>query len=352
LARTMREIIQGIRSWGEDDVPFVLATVIQTWGSAPRPVGSHMAVSVTGDIVGSVSGGCVENAVAEAAEQVLQSGTPEMLRFGVSDETAWSVGLACGGSIEVFVQRMLPEENIFRKIRETIDARGTGIWCTHIRGQEPLLGRSLFITREGPVGKIDYGPIDAALISTLDAARPPRLPRVFTIGEDEVFIEPILPPARLLIVGGVHIAIPLSKMAPELDFEVYLIDPRKRFATQKRFPHVRHLIRKWPDEAMETLGIDPNTFIVVLAHDEKLDDPALIAALREQPAYIGVLGSKRTHEKRLQRLRDAGIDENELQRLHAPVGVNIGAKSPAEIAVSILAEMIAVRRGSDEAKTD
>ncbi len=348
----MREIIQDIRDWEGDDLPFVLATVIRTWGSAPRPMGSHMAISVTGDIVGSVSGGCVENAVAEAAEQVLKTGIPEMLRFGVSDETAWSVGLACGGSIEVFLQRMLPEENIFRSIRQTIETRQAGIWCTHIRGREELLGRSLFMTAESTTGNIDYGPIDAALRSSLDASSPPRLPRVFAIGEDEIFIEPILPPARLIIVGGVHIAVPLSKMAPELDFEVYIIDPRKRFATKKRFPHVRHLIRKWPDEALETLGIDPNTFIVVLAHDEKLDDPALTTALRAKPAYIGVLGSQRTHEKRLDRLREAGIAEEDLRRLHAPVGLSIGAKSPAEIAVSILAEMVAVRRGSDEAKAD
>ena len=342
----MREIIHELESRESLKAPFVLATVIKTWGSAPRPVGAHMAVLPDGEMIGSVSGGCVENAVVDASQECLQSGQAQVLTFGVSDETAWEVGLACGGTIQVFLQRIEPDSELFRRLRQALHKRRTAVLVTLVDGPAAWLGRQLLIHPDGTVGAIDGNALDQRLMDSIRLSHPPREPHQTEIEGKTVFVEPLLPPARLMVIGGVHIAIPLTRMAKELDFEIYLIDPRPTFANSDRFPHLEHILNEWPDAAMERLGVDENTFVVTLSHDAKIDDPALVTALKYFPAYIGALGSKRTHEKRIARLLEMGFSRKEIERIHGPVGLDIKAKSPAEIALSILGEITAVRRAS------
>ncbi|RMD92906.1 MAG: XdhC family protein [Calditrichaeota bacterium] len=343
----MQDLFPEVKSWLEQNRPFALATVIRTWGSAPRPTGAHMAVSQEGEMIGSVSGGCVESAVVDAAQQVLAENQCQRLAFGVSNETAWEVGLACGGTIEIFLQRLVPQDRWVIALASLLENKQSGVLATLIKGRQEWLGRQLLLMERGTEGSLQGGELDRHLQQVLDARRPPRQPQIMSLENQEIFIEPILPPPRLIVIGGVHIAIPLTRFALELGYEVILVDPRTRFANPERFPHVEKILNQWPDEAIQSLGLDANTFVVALTHDPKLDDPALIAALNGHPAYIGVLGSRRTHEKRIARLKDAGIAPEQLEQLHAPIGLSIGAKSPAEIALSIVAEMTAVARGQD-----
>ncbi len=237
-------------------------------------------------------------------------------------------------------------EKIFAALSEALTTGEPVVLATVIRGAENEIGRHLFMRREGSVqGEID----DPALVAHLKE----RATTLFghegsdTLrdGEREIFLESYFPPPKLIIVGAVHVAIPLVTFAKALDYKVILIDPRQTFATADRFPHVDALIRKWPDEALAEVGIDASTCIVVLTHDPKFDDPAIKFALQHAPAYIGVLGSRKTHEKRLHRLKQDGLTDEQLARLHAPIGLDIGGSTPAEIALSIMAEIVAVRRG-------
>lgn len=235
----------------------------------------------------------------------------------------------------------------FDLLFEAIKTGEPVVLATIIRGAENEIGRHLLIRRDGST----YGDFDdPTLITRLQAcvANLFEQERAETVreGEREIFVESYFPPPKLIIVGAVHVAIPLVTFAKALGYEVFLVDPRQAFATETRFPHVDALVRRWPDEALTEIGIDASTCIVILTHDPKLDDPALKVALQHSPAYIGVLGSRKTHEKRLKRLREEGLSEEQLSRLHAPIGLSIGARTPAEIAISIMAEIIAVRRGA------
>lgn len=298
-----------------------LATVVETWGSAPRPVGSQLAVSGTGEIMGSVSGGCVEGAVVEAALQALADGQPRLLAFGVSDEDAFAVGLACGGKISVLVEpvgKALPEA-LLADLVAARAARSAIAYLTRADGA----GRRL---TAGP-----GDPLESAIRERLRTDRS-------GLEEDGTFIAVHNPPLRLIVVGAVHIAQPLVAMARLCGYDPVLIDPRSTFGAAHRFPGER-VVEDWPDAAMAALEPDARTAIVTLTHDPKLDDPALRVALTTPAFYIGCLGSTRTHAKRLDRLRAGGVTDDAIARLHAPVGLAIGAKSPAEIAVSILAQI-------------
>ncbi len=304
--------------WYEAGQGAVIATVVATWGSAPRGPGSQMASSGGGDMVGSVSGGCVEAAVVLAAQEVLAEGRPRLLRFGVADETAFDVGLACGGEIEVLVEPVGPDAPAFcpSLLRDLVAARSTRrpVACvTDLTTWE----RSLMQSPERP------------LRSGRDAAG-----RMITRHD---------PPLRLIIVGAVHIAAALIPMAQIAGFAPILVDPREGFASASRFRGVS-VVQDWPDAALAEVGLDARTAVVTLAHDEKLDDPAIVAALSAEVFYIGSLGSSRTHAKRLERMRALGISEAQLARIHAPVGLSINACTPSEIAVATLAQIIAVLR--------
>ena len=317
------EIAQG---WHRAGQGACLATVVETWGSAPRPTGSQLAVSGTGEMMGSVSGGCVEGAVIEESLAALRDGRPRLLTFGVSDEDAFAVGLACGGTIRVLVEPVgpaLPPEMLDEIVAARAARRPVAYSVNLDSWERGLTGP------EGPHAsrfRSDKSGVDAGEAGA-----------VFTAIHN--------PPLRMIVVGAVHIAQPLLAMARACGHDPVLIDPREAFGSAARFPgeDIRH---DWPDEAMAEIGLDARTSVVTLTHDPKLDDPAIIAALAAPVYYLGCLGSTRTHAKRVVRLTEAGFSEAEIGRIHAPVGLDIGAKSPAEIAVSILAEVTqALRRG-------
>ena len=300
--------------------PVALVTVIETWGSAPRPVGSMMLVDADGGMEGSVSGGCVEGAVVLEAQEALEDGRPRELRYGVADEDAFRVGLACGGEIRLLVQPVgsgLPVEVLEAVVaaRERSEPIALGF---------PLAGE----------GRARVLPVEEAQ-DALAAGRS----RVAEGGD--LFIALFDTPLRLILVGGVHIAQELAPMARACGFAPVVVDPRSAFASEARFPGMS-LHHDWPDEALAALAPDHRTAVVTLTHDPKLDDPALQVALASPAFYIGCLGSRRTHAARLQRLAEAGATAEQLERLHGPVGLAIGARGAAEIAVSILAEIISV----------
>ena len=316
-------ILEIALDWHRSGKGAVLATVQETWGSAPRQAGSQLVVSRDGEMMGSVSGGCVEGAVVIEAVAALADGKPRLLAYGVSDENAFSVGLACGGTIKVLVE---PVGAAFPVgiLSDLVAARAA---------RQPVALQSL-----GQGG--DHRLIPAGQDAAVDARL--RSDKAGTEADGR-FIVPHNPPLRLIVVGAVHIAQPLVVMARVAGYDVTLIDPRAAFGSAARFPGER-IIEDWPDEAMVALAPDSRSAIVTLTHDPKLDDPAIIAALASPAFFIGCLGSRQTHVKRLDRLRAAGVDEAAIARLHAPVGLRIGAKSPAEIAISILGEVTQVLR--------
>ncbi|WP_347313176.1 XdhC family protein [Defluviimonas sp. SAOS-178_SWC] len=309
--------------WQRGGAGAALATVIETWGSAPRPVGSQLVVSGTGEMMGSVSGGCVEGAVVEEARAALADGRSRILAFGVSDEEAFAVGLACGGTIRVLVEPVgvgLSEE----MLAEIVSARAERRPVAYGVDLESW-ARRLVPAGEGFAERF-------------------RADRSGVEGTEFVAIHN--PPLRMVIVGAVHIAQPLVAMARTCGYDPLIVDPREAFGSAMRFPG-ETISHDWPDEALEAVGLDARTAVVTLTHDPKLDDPAIIAALRSEVFYLGCLGSTRTHAKRVARLVEAGFSDAEIARIHAPVGHDIGAQSPAEIAVSVLAEITRVlRRGA------
>lgn len=308
-------------AWHRAGKGAALATVVETWGSAPRRVGSQLAISGAGEIAGSVSGGCVEGAVVVEALDAIEAGKPVMLEYGVSDGDAFAVGLACGGTIRVLVEpvgSVIPEA----LLAELVAARAAREAVAYVTGPG---GRGL--AREGYAERF-------------------RMDRSGLEADGETFVAIHNPPLRLIVVGAVHIAQALVPMARIAGFDPVVIDPRESFATEARFPGTR-LLHDWPDEGLRAVGCDARTALVLLTHDPKLDDPAIAEGLRAGVFYIGALGSTRTHARRVARLSEAGFTEAQIARIHGPVGLDIGAAGPAEIAVSILAEMIDVlRRGA------
>jgi xanthine dehydrogenase accessory factor len=296
-----------------------LATVIKTWGSAPRQPGSILVIRDDGQFEGSVSGGCVEGAVIAEARQAIATGAPKRVSFGVADETAWAVGLACGGQIDIYIEQMQA-----RTLDRLADAERRG----------EALVRAIRLT-DGHNEIVGGGPL-AQLAD--EALRHDRSGVVQHDGQDW-FLQVLNPPVHLIIAGAVHIAQSLSKMASELGWRVTIVDPRTGWANAARFPGVT-IDARWPDEAMPDLNVNPRTAIVTLTHDPKLDDPALKAALKSACFYIGALGSKKTHGLRRERLSAQGFSDPDFARIHGPVGLSIGALSPAEIAVSILGQIV------------
>jgi len=301
-------------------------TVVKTWGSAPRQAGSQIAVRDDGVFVGSVSGGCVESAVIAEAQAAMKDGKVRLLEFGVADENAWSVGLACGGRIEILVEP-LAGAKAAASLAALNQARRAG--CAVIRAVDLLSGEERLVDP-----RTDSSALGAAAAQALQTDQSAPI----EIDGRSWFLGVFNPPLDLTIVGAVHVAQPLAKMAAIAGYCVRVIDPRTAFATAERFPGIT-LSHEWPDEALARSPLGRRSALIVLAHDPKIDDPALVAALASPAFYIGALGSKRTHAARLSRLKAHGFADDALARIHGPVGLAIGAKSPAEIAVSILAQM-------------
>lgn len=304
--------------WVRDGRGAALATVVETWGSAPRPPGAQMAVSGDGAIAGSVSGGCVEAAVAVAAQDALADGWPRLLTYGVSDGDAFAVGLACGGTIRVLVEPVAPRPGLPEALLHEVVTARAARRALAVRTDLATWARELL----APPG---HGPVAARFRSGRSGV------------DAGVFTALHLPAPRLVVVGAVHIAQALVPMARIAGFAPLVIDPRPAFATAERFPGAE-VIAEWPQEALPPL--DAHTALAALTHDPKIDDPALRAALAGPAFYIGALGSRRTHAARRDRLADAG----DPARIHGPIGLDIGAASPAEIAVAILAEVVAALR--------
>jgi xanthine dehydrogenase accessory factor len=302
----VRELAETIERWRARGDRVALATVVGTRRSAPRPVGSKLAVSEHGDLFGSVSGGCVESEVALIAAEAIEDGRARLLTYGIEDELAWSVGLPCGGEIDVFVERFegeLPEE--------------PSVTLTVLEGE-----------RAG---------------ERLDAEIPPGPSRVLELDGMRVFAEVLGPPPSLLVVGATDTAEELCRAAKALGWRTAVIDPRPALVTRERLPSPDELSVAWPDE----LEAGADTAVVVLTHEERLDVPALTTALASDAFYVGAIGSRRTQEKRRERLLEAGLEEEQLERLAGPAGLDLGAHTPAETAVSILAEVLAVRAGRE-----
>ncbi|WP_319824156.1 XdhC family protein [Thalassovita sp.] len=307
-------------AWHNAGKGAVLATVVETWGSAPRRVGSQLAVSGAGEIQGSVSGGCVEGAVVVEALEALEDGQPRILEFGVSDGDAFAVGLACGGTIRVLVEPVgeaLPVDLLERLVAARAAREAVAVVADLVDGDR-------WLTHSGYAERF-------------------RMDRSGFEEDGRFFVAIHNPPLRMIVVGAVHIAQALVPMARLAGYDPVLVDPRESFGSQDRFPG-ETILNDWPDDAVKALGLDARTALVLLTHDPKLDDPALEQALAANVFYIGALGSTRTHAKRVGRLRDKGFTEEQIARIHGPVGVDIGAASPAEIAVSIMAECTQVLR--------
>ncbi|SDW65303.1 xanthine dehydrogenase accessory factor [Albimonas donghaensis] len=304
-----------------------LATVVQTWGSAPRPTGSQLVISGTGEIMGSVSGGCVEGAVIVEALDALEDGECRILEYGVSDDEAFAVGLACGGTIRIMVEpidvgkgptsALLTELTDARASREAVVyAVDTARWERRLiraGGGDPLAGT---VARRLANDKSGFETTEAG----------------------EIFLGVHNPPLRMIVVGAVHIAQALMPMARLAGYDAALVDPRDAFGSAARFPG-ETILNDWPDEALDALGLDARTAVVTLTHDPKLDDPAIRRALKSDVFYLGCLGSTRTHAKRVARLEEAGFAADEIARIHAPLGADIGSATPAEIALSALAQI-------------
>ncbi|MDM7971154.1 MAG: XdhC family protein [Paracoccaceae bacterium] len=306
--------------WHRDGRGAVLATVVETWGSAPRRVGSQLVISGRGEIEGSVSGGCVEGAVVTEALEALEQGTSRLLEYGVSDGDAFAVGLACGGTIRVLVEPVGAEltESLLADLTAARAARRAVAYVADLaKGTRHL--------------------------TASDHADRFRMDRSGFEDDGQTFVAIHNPPLRMIVVGAVHIAQALVPMARIVGYDPVIVDPRDAFGSQARFPG-ETILNDWPDDAIATLGLDARTALVLLTHDPKLDDPAIEAAMASDVFYIGALGSKRTHASRVERLTAKGIPADRIARIHGPVGLDIGAAGPSEIALSILGECTRVLR--------
>lgn len=333
-----------IEEWQAQGQPVVLATVTETWGSAPRRPGAKLAFTPAGQIAGSVSGGCVEGEVIAQGQDALEAGEPRLLHFGVADETAWSVGLACGGELEVFVTTLSP--TVLAAAQQWLAAGQAGAVVTAIDGPTEFVGRQILVDRQGVTGSLGAatGAAAAAARGALAAGESARLVLESAQGPLTLFVDAILPPPALLAIGGGHVTVALTRLAQVLGYETIVVDPRRAFASAERFPHVDRLIAAWPQQALSELDITSSTAIVLLSHDPKIDDPGLRLALESEAFYVGALGSRRTHARRRERLLQAGVPEKKLDRIHAPIGLDLGAQTPEEIALAVMAEIVAVRR--------
>ncbi len=358
----MRDILDQVVKWWDSGETFGLATVVRTFSSAPREPGAAMAVSAGGEVVGSVSGGCVEGAVYELAGEVMASGQPVLQRYGVSDDAAFSVGLTCGGIIDILVEPVSKER--YTELGEIAAAVAAGepvAVATVIEGPgtvgarrviwpdtEAAEGASAATGTLGSGDRLDQAVDDDArgmLAQGLTGVRHYGAEGERRMDELSVFVQSFAPPPRMLVFGAIDFAAAVARIGKFLGYRVTVCDARPVFATTARFPDADEVVREWPHRYLSNVGTDERTVICVLTHDPKFDVPVLEVALRAPAAYIGAMGSRRTHEDRLERLREAGMSEDELSRLRSPVGLDLGARTPEETAVAIAAELIQLRWG-------
>jgi xanthine dehydrogenase accessory factor len=375
----MRDIARDLSSWSESGKRFAVATIVRTWNSAPRRPGASMAVAEDGEVVGSVSGGCVEGAVYELAREVLDSGEPAVVSYGVSDDDALAVGLTCGGTMQILVRPAgaghfggLPRVleaiaaghpvAVATPLRKAASAEAEDEMDTPIAigsprsdgADDPASASSeLVITSTDVEGTFGDAVLDAAVTDRVRELLALGLTAVISVEQPgsepsdriDLFVESFAPPPRLLVFGAIDFASSVARIGKFLGYHVTVCDARPVFATRSRFPDADELVVSWPHRYLENTAVDENTVICVLTHDPKFDLPLLELALRSPARYIGAMGSRRTHDDRIRRLREAGLRETDLARLASPIGLDLGAETPEETAVAIMAELIALQRG-------
>ncbi|WP_322753101.1 XdhC/CoxI family protein [Frankia sp. Cas3] len=358
----MRELLTDLLGWWEVETPFALATVVATSASVPRRPGAVMAVNTAGEVLGNVSGGCVEGAVYDTARRVLTTGEPALETFGFSADDAFAVGLTCGGTISVFVQRIDPvTAPDFPAVAVAVAAAEPvavatviagparvgvrrGVWLDRVAGTFGTESLDAAVTEDaramlvqGRSGQRHYGPAGERRCDT-------RRRDEWRCDTVTVFVQSFVPPARMLVFGAIDFARAVTRVGVFLGYHVTVCDARGVFATRRRFPEAHEVVVEWPHRYLKRTAVDPSTVICVLTHDPKFDVPLLEVALRTRAGYVGAMGSRRAHADRLTRLRDAGLTEVELARIRAPIGLDLGARTPEETAVSIAAEIIQNRR--------
>jgi xanthine dehydrogenase accessory factor len=358
----MRELLETLDTWRVDpgSRPAIgRAVVVRTFGSAPRPEGAVLLYADDGRIAGSVSGGCVEGAAAEEIDRARSTGRERVIRYGISDEQAWDVGLACGGTIDVLVQPQVPAP-VLEAARASLGAGGRGAavvtplpgdsppadFGAHEPGEGATPEPELIVHDDGRLeGTLGRPEMDATLVEGALEALRRGTSRTLDIGERSYFVEAFPVRPRLVVVGAVEVARSLVRLAAELGYETVVVDGRASFATKERFPDVDQLVVGWPDEIADEIGLGQNDAVAVLTHDVKFDEPAIVESLRRHCRYVGAVGSRKTQADRRARLRDADVTDNELADLRGPIGLDLGGRNPAETALAILAEIVAERYG-------
>lgn len=350
----MKELLATVDAWRSEGVGFGRAVLVRAFGSAPRPEGATLLVAEDGRLAGSVSGGCVEGACVAEVLAARRNGLARVVRYGITDEQAWDVGLACGSTIDVMIEPELRPE-----VEEAARAgAGTAVVIPLPDGAPG--------PADGPHAAASASPAAAHVVGSsggrqagavpepavLDAARHALAvgrSTTLSLGSGQFFIEAFPIPPRLIIFGAVQVAIPLVRFARELGYQTIVADARAAFATRERFPDADELVVAWPEEVARRIGLQASDSVVVMTHDPKLDEPAIMAAIRAGCGYVGAMGSRRTQGARRERLLQAGLGEQELERLRAPIGLDLGGRDPAETALAILAEVVAFRHGATAA---
>ncbi|MEW6402282.1 MAG: XdhC family protein [Chloroflexota bacterium] len=349
----MREVFTEIEAWREAGKPIAIATNVMRDGASLRPLGAKMAMTTSQDIAGSVTGGCIEGAVYEEAQQVIKTGLPKLLHYGVmSGQKPWEVGLSCGNSLDVFIETLDSPawREVFPALKTCLEENQLAAVATVVSGAG--LGNKMMLWPDGHrLGSLGDAALDAQaapwMQEQMDAQQITWTSFHVADEKVEVFVDVFVPKARLIVIGAVHVAKPLVTLAKSLGYYTIVIDPRTAFATRERFPTscVDELITEWPADVLERLHLNEGTYVAAISHDEKLDNPALVVALASSTRYVGVLGTRKNIGKRIAALRELGAADEQLRQLRAPIGLNLGAISPDEIALSILAEMVAARHG-------
>jgi xanthine dehydrogenase accessory factor len=349
----VREVLPALMAAYDHGEPVAMATVVRTWRSAPRPAGASMLVTQGGEAVGSVSGGCIEGALYEVGAEVLETGESQWETYGVSDGEGVAVGLTCGGILEVFVERVTAQSwPELPGIAASIDSEEPVAVATVVRGPDHV-GRHLVVRADRVEGGLGTERLDdtvgADVLGLLESGTTGFLhygPDGERLGTElEVFVASFAPAPRMVIFGAIDFSAALAKAGKLLGFHVTVVDAREVFATRKRFPDADEVVVDWPHRWLGSQQVDARTVICVLTHDPKFDVPALQVAVRTDAAYIGAMGSRRTHEDRLARLKEAGLTDSEIARIHSPIGLDLGARTPEETAISIAAEIIQSRWG-------
>jgi xanthine dehydrogenase accessory factor len=356
----MRELLDTLDAWRAERASVGRAVLIRAFGSAPRPEGAVLATTSDGRLAGSVSGGCVEGAAAEQIEHARRTGRSRVIRYGISDEQAWDVGLACGGTIDVLIEPFVPADAI-EAARASASAAPHGRAIVtelpadspppelgeHRPGEGALPRPPHAVDEDGTLaGSLGDPDLDRALVDEAVDALRRGVSKTVVLGGRQLFIEAFPVRPRLVVVGATEVARSLVSIAGAMGYERVVIDARPAFAAAERFPDVDRLLNRWPDEAFDEIGLGPNDAVAILSHDPKFDEPAIVEAIRRGARYVGAVGSRKTQANRRARLAEAGLSEDEIALVRGPIGLDLGGRAPAETALAIMAEIVASRYGA------